>query len=384
MRISIIRYMKMIKMTCLLACGMMGMIFLSQSVKAEHIDIPGLNYESGMELKYAECFSVDYYSEDYQLVRIEGGRNYLLIPEGKKVPEGLDPSICVLEKPMDHIYLAAAAVMALFDSLDAVDAIRLSGTQESAWYIENAAAAMRNGEMLFAGKYSEPDYELMINEECKLAIESTMILHSPKVLEMLEAMGIPVFIDYSSYESHPLGRTEWIKLYGALLGKEEEAEAFFDEQAKVIDELKDFENTGKTVAYFYVSSDGAVVVRRPEDYIPKMIEIAGGKYIFDTLDGEASKRSTINMTMEEFYTAAENADYLVYNGAIDDTLTSVEDLLKKDELFGEFRAVKEGNVWHAGKYLYQATDIIANMITDFHIMLTDGDQSALTFMSKIE
>ena len=44
---------------------------------------------------------------------------------------------------------------------------------------------------------------------------------------MIEDLDIPVFVDYSSYESHPLGRTEWIKVYGAMLNKEKEAEAFF-------------------------------------------------------------------------------------------------------------------------------------------------------------
>ena len=90
---------------------------------------------------------------------------------------------------------------------------------------------------------------------------------------MIEDLGIPVFVDYSSYESHPLGRTEWIKLYGALLNKEEEADTFFDQQAHVIEELKGFENTEKTVAYFYVSTDGSIVVRKSDDYIPSMIEI---------------------------------------------------------------------------------------------------------------
>ena len=39
-----------------------------------------------------------------------------------------------------------------------------------------------------------------------MAIESTMILHTPKVQEMIEDLDIPVFIDRSSYETHPLGK----------------------------------------------------------------------------------------------------------------------------------------------------------------------------------
>ena len=65
-------------------------------------------------------------------------------------------------------------------------------------------------------------------------------------------LDIPVFIDRSSYESQPLGRTEWIKLYGAMLDKEEEAADFFASQASVVENLKDFQNTEKTVAFFYI------------------------------------------------------------------------------------------------------------------------------------
>ena len=78
--------------------------------------------------------------------------------------------------------------------------------------------------MLYAGKYSSPDYELLVSKKCSLAIENSMILHSPEVKEMLEDFDIPVIIEYSSYETHPLGRVEWIKFFGALTGMEEEAE----------------------------------------------------------------------------------------------------------------------------------------------------------------
>lgn len=80
--------------------------------------------------------------------------------------------------------------------------------------------------MQFAGKYSEPDYEMLVDEDCDVAIESTMILHTPKVQEMIENLGIPVFIDRSSYEMHPLGRTEWVKLYGAMMERKQRLRYF--------------------------------------------------------------------------------------------------------------------------------------------------------------
>ena len=372
---------------CLL---MMGIFSLSVSTKAADNDssapeIPGLTFQSEMQNEFAECFHIYYYNDDYTLIDVPDSGQFLLVPEGKSAPDGLDEDIVVLQKPLDNIYLAATSAMSLFSSLDALDDIKFSSLQASGWYVDAAKQAMENGDIVFAGKYSEPDYELLVNSGCNLAIESTMILHTPKVQEMIEQMGIPVFTDRSSYENHPLGRTEWIKVYAEMVDKRDEAKEFFDEQAKIISDLKDFKNTEKTVAFFYINTDGSVVVRKPSDYVPKMIEIAGGRYVPTQVDSEEeTKRSSVPMTMEEFYTQAIDADYLVYNGTIDDPINSVDDLLQKSELFADFKAVKEGNVWCAGKYLYQATDIVGNMITDIHLMLTGGDASQMTIMTKID
>ena len=363
---------------CLL---MMGIFSLSVSTKAADNDssapeIPGLTFQSEMQNEFAECFHIYYYNDDYTLIDVPDSGQFLLVPEGKSAPDGLDEDIVVLQKPLDNIYLAATSAMSLFSSLDALDDIKFSSLQASGWYVDAAKQAMENGDIVFAGKYSEPDYELLVNSGCNLA---------PKVQEMIEQMGIPVFTDRSSYENHPLGRTEWIKVYAEMVDKRDEAKEFFDEQAKIISDLKDFKNTEKTVAFFYINTDGSVVVRKPSDYVPKMIEIAGGRYVPTQVDSEEeTKRSSVPMTMEEFYTQAIDADYLVYNGTIDDPINSVDDLLQKSELFADFKAVKEGNVWCAGKYLYQATDIVGNMITDIHLMLTGGDASQMTFMTKID
>ena len=384
------RSIRTLWLSLLMVCFFVAGIFsISMNVKAANTDssapeIPGLTFESEMQNDFAECFHIYYYNDDYTLIDVPDSGQFLLVPEGKTAPDGLDSDIVVLQKPLDNIYLAATSAMSLFSSLDALDNIKFSSLQESGWYVEAAKQAMEDGSIVFAGKYSEPDYELLVNSGCNLAIESTMILHTPKVQEMIEDLGIPVFVDYSSYESHPLGRTEWIKLYGALLNKEEEADTFFDQQAHVIEELKGFENTEKTVAYFYVSTDGSIVVRKSDDYIPSMIEIAGGRYAFKDLKNPDSNAPSVKLTMEEFYATAVDADYLIYNGTIDGQINSISELEAKNELFSEFKAVKDGNVWYTGKNLYQATDTVGELIKDMHLMLTDGDASQMTFLEKME
>ena len=341
-------------------------------------------YESSMELEYAENFSVDYYQGGYKLLSTKDGTRILTVPEGKEVPAGLDEDIIVLKRPVNNIYLVSSSVMDIFSKLDALDTVRLSGQKKENWSIEEAREAMDAGDILYAGKYNQPDYELITSEGCSIAIENMMISHTPEVKEMLESFDIPVVIEYSSYESHPLGRVEWVKFFGALVDKEEEAEEIFNNQVEILNDVAAEENTGKTVAFFYITTNGLVQVRQSSDYIPKMIELAGGSYIFPNLADSDNKRSTMNMQVEEFYDGAKDADYIIYNSTIDGEIRTVDDLLDKCPVLSDFKAVKEGNVWCTTNDMYQQSMSIGYMIEDFHKMLTGQEEDQMTYLFKIK
>ena len=341
---------------------------------------PEIEYESRMNLEYAQEFAVDHYSGGYTLISISDGSRFLVVPENQEAPKNLDEDIVVLKQPMDHIYMVASAVMDMFRAIDAMDAIRLSGTDTDGWYIEEAKRAMEDGRILYAGKYSMPDYERILSEGCRLAIENMMITHTPEVQEQLEGFGIPVLIDRSSYESHPLGRMEWVKLYGALMDKEDEAEAAFKAQTETLADISHQENTGKTVAFFYLTANGSVNVRKSSDYVPKMIELAGGKYIFENLGDAESKASTMNMQIEEFYAGAKDADYLIYNSTVDGEMESLDELLAKSDLLKDFKAVKDGHVWCTTSNFYQESMSLGTFIMDVHSILAEGETADTAYM----
>ncbi len=350
---------------------------------APDADAGELVYERSLELQYAENFSVDYYEGGYAMLTELDGTKILSMPEGGKAPDGLGKDVIVLERPVRDVYLVASAVMDMFDALDAVGAISLSGQKQEGWYIESARQAMEDGKMEYAGKYSQPDYELIVSKGCSLAIENRMVTHSPEVVEMLEKFGIPVMIEYSSSESHPLGRVEWVKFFGALLGKDEEAKKAFQEQEEILRKAASGDRTGGTVAFFFLTSNGLAQVRQSSDYVPKMIGLAGGKYVFDDLGDPDSVRSTVNIQVEEFYDGARDADFLIYNSAIDGGVSSVGELLEKCPLLGDFRAVKEGNVFCTSNDMYQQPMSIGYLIGDIHQMLA-GEKEGLRFLHHLE
>lgn len=349
---------------------------------------PELTWESSLALSYAREFQAEFYEGGYTLLCISDGSRFLLVPEGATVPGQLDSDVTVLQQPVEQIYLVASAAMSSFVKLDALEQIRFSGTKQSSWYLPEAADAMASGDIIYAGKYSAPDYEKILAEGCGLCIQNTMILHTPEVKENLERFGIPVLIDRSSYEQEPLGRCEWIRLYGLLTGKTEEADRLFLQQEEMTKQVEtELAQAAAceekpSVAYFYISAAGGAVVRKGTDYVPRMIEMAGGTYVFENLgQGDSSASSSATLQMEVFCQSARDADYLIYNCDIDDEIRTMEQLLAKAPVLKDFKAVQEGHVYCTGKNFYQEANICGQMVQELHGMLQGRDD--MEFLKKL-
>ena len=140
---------------------------------------------------------MDYYEGGYKLLttRLNGDR-ILIVPKHQQAPEDAEalvsPSaegepgkLIVLQEPVKNLYLVASSVMDMFAQLDSMDAISMCGLKEEDWYIPAAKQAMKDGTLLYAGKYSQPDYELLLSQNCSMAIENSMIYHTPEVMEKL-------------------------------------------------------------------------------------------------------------------------------------------------------------------------------------------------------
>ncbi len=373
----------------LTGCGSPSSVSSGQTV-AEQQETKELVYESSMEHSYAENFSVDYYEGGYKVLTTMDGTKILTVPEDQEIPEEIEDDTIILREPVSNLYLVSSGVMDMFDKIDAIDTLSFSSQKADGWYIEGAKKAMEEGSLVYAGKYSKPDYELLVSGNCSLAIENTMIQHTPKVIEMLSDFDIPTLIEYSSYENEPLGRMEWVKFFGALTGREEEAERIFGEQEQIVEKIlqeNQADKTGKeqqTVAFFYITSNGLAQVRKSTDYLAKMIEMAGGSYIFDNLTEESSSRSTVSMQLEDFYDGAKDADYLIYNSTIDGGVKSIDELIDKFPLLADFRAVQNGHVWCTTNDMYQQSMSIGYMIRDIHSMLIGADESQMQYLFSLK
>ena len=355
--------------------------------KTEPANTESLVFSHHYQLDYAQQFTADCYEGGYTMVSIpDSGQKFLVVPQDAAEVDSLPADVTVLRQPVENIYLVSTSVMDLILHLDALDSITLSGTKAEGWYLPEAKQAMEAGRIAYAGKYSAPDYEQILAANCSLAIQNTMILHTPEVKEQLEHFGIPVLVERSSYESGPLERMEWIKLYGILLGKEEQAEQVFSAQEAAIAPLLEQEPTGKSCAFFSLSSNNLATVRKGSDYVAKMIEMAGGAYVFSDLTDNGNSLATMNLPLEDFYAGAKDTDVLIYNSAIEGTIASVSQLTEKFPLLSEFKAVQNGQVWCTSQSLFQQSMELADLILDMNKVFTEGTPAAdtLKFLTHVD
>jgi len=332
--------------------------------------------EGFMQMDYAEGFSVELFKGGYRMIAVgEPARQYLVVPEGMRVPEGLDEAVAVLQMPVDQVYVASTNVVSLMNAIDALDCVKLVATDTSGWYIDEVTAAMESGGIVYSGSYKEPDYEMMADKGIQLHIDTTMVDSVPEVNEKFTELGIPNLVEVSSLEKHPLARVEWVKMLGVLFGREEEAQEYFDSQKALMDQATAAESSGITVAMGYITSSGKYYARNGGDYLVQMIELAGGDYI--CADMEPEKSGNTSMTFEEWYAAFKDADYLFYWN-FGNKFYSIEEMTAYEPLLADFKAVKEGHVWVTSPDFTQATSAISSIVADMNKILFSENPDGVT------
>jgi iron complex transport system substrate-binding protein len=108
-----------------------------------------------------------------------------------------------------------------------------------------------------------------------------------------------------------------------------------------------------------------------------MIETAGGTYALDGItDEEDNALSTMNMQMEAFYDKAADADILIYNSTIGGGPGSISELTELSDSFGDFAAVKSGDVWCTDASTFQRTTGAADMIVEMNRIFAGADDDS--------
>ena len=289
----------------------------------------------------------------------------------------------VYNGPLTNMLVASTPVVSLMNASGCLENIKLVTSDRDSWYIDDVVKAFDDNKLTYVGDYKAPDYEYIVAAAPQLCIYSTMLTSAPETAEKFKELGITYILDQSNYEEHPLGRVEWAKCYAALCNQEEAAAQVYSSQAEYVNELSKAEKTGKSVAVFYITSSGKLYVRNAGDYVAKMVELAGGDYIFDDLNTD--KTGTQAMEIESFYDRAKDADYIIYIWSMGGKPSALSDLISYNSVLSDLKAVEDGNVWCTTPDFFQISDTIGRMINDINKMMTADDSvDELTYLIKLK
>ena len=156
--------------------------------------------------------------------------------------------------------------------------------------------------------------------------------------------GTPVLFCQNYLETHPLGRAEWIRAMGWLLGKPAQADAFFtmvkehyqELQASIKEQVKI-----KPTVFCNLPYSGTWDLPSGGSYMATLFEDAGSDYLWNNTKGSGKITSEI----ESVFKKAKEADYWINPGACKD----IRCITQTDQRLGLFRALKENGVYNATK-----------------------------------
>ncbi|MCQ2188766.1 MAG: ABC transporter substrate-binding protein [Paludibacteraceae bacterium] len=272
-------------------------------------------------------------------------QTYLLVDKTKELPSNL-PDGVVIRTPLEKSAVFTTVHCSAIEELGAVNSI--AGVTDLE-YVSNPTVAelTKNGKIADLGSGMSPDVEKIIT------VSPDAILLSPFKNSgghgELDKLGIPIFECADYMEHEPLGRAEWIRVYGMLYGKESIADSIFNNVALIYKRIEletgysSVDDTHvraslreKPSVLYGIDFNGAWYVPGGKSYMAKMFASAGANYIFKETTHVGSEAFTFETVFDKGYDA--DVWLFLYNESADKTY---KDLTR----FEKFKSVKNRNVF---------------------------------------
>lgn len=325
-----------IRLTC--ALGLLLAICFSCNNKKRSSGNSLAENRKEIPMSYARWFSLFRVPAGYLLeIRNEKGQKDLfLIQDPKKVPAADIPGIkATVPMGSNKIILTATTQIPHLTYLNAADRLIAFPNLD---LISSPAIRKRiaNDELIELGINPMPDIEKIIAAEP----DWVMVSGFGEVLNLadrLKAAKIPVLVNGAFLEAHPLGKAEWIKASGALLGKLDEADSIFS----YIED--NYLSAAKNTASIPIQNQPTVLsgtlykdvwyAPGKDSWVAKLIHDAGGNYVFHHLEGTGS----LSLNYEYVLESAREAD--IWIGAADyASLTQMDEQNSKYKNFHSYLA----------------------------------------------
>ena len=278
---------------------------------------------------------------DYTLVTVgdpwKGGvlHRYVLVPRDTDLPKDL-PEGTVVRTPVQRALVYSSVHTSLLDELGAIGAVR--GVVDSQYFIDSTIVqGVAMGKIADCGNSMNPTVEKVID------MQPDAILLSPyqdASYGQIAKLDIPIIecADYLEYD--PLGRAEWVKFYGELVGKRNEADSLYNAIVTAYNEVKQAAagaaNRPTVVTEMVIS--GVWNVPGGQSYMARILHDAGGNYLW----ADDENTGSLALDFNQVLAVAQDADYWFIKWT---NINSLKDLQGAFDLNKEMAAFKNKHVY---------------------------------------
>lgn len=329
-----------------------------------------------LHIEYSRLLHIERHA-DYTLATIADPwtkntilHQYALVPEKADEPADLPDGITTIRIPLKKMCVSTAVHVNLFRQLNALNHV---GSVCDAGYIMDSTVLrqIHDGKIRNAGSSMSPNTERITQ------LNTDAILMSPfkgTSYGVIEKTGIPIVECADYMETSALGRAEWIKFYGMLVGKEHEANTLFHKIKSNYLSLKRLADTVRQRPKLLVDMMNARTWYLPggNSIYGELFADAGADYSI----GDKTLSGTQSLSLEKVMTTALDADvWIIKYGRNDDFTYSA--LTKENSVYGKFRAFKTHKIYGCNTVKVPFYDeapfrpdlLIADMIKIFHPQL---------------
>lgn len=258
-------------------------------------------------LKYATLLSIEE-ADSFTYVTIADAwhsnhtlATYILVPSDHPIPHTLPKGI-IVRTPIKRAVITTSVHAALFAELDATK--NIVGLTDTTYIVSPTIKALLQKEVKSMGTSLQPDLELL------RASKTDAVFVSPFENAghgSLNRLNIPLIECADYMEKSPLGRAEWMRFYGLLIGKSEKADSLFAEIEKAYNSLKEKTKRQKTknpTVMCDLLTGGTWYQPGGHSTMGRIIADAGGNYLW----ANRKESGSLALSLETVFSKANQAD----------------------------------------------------------------------------
>jgi iron complex transport system substrate-binding protein len=315
-------------------------IICSYSCKKEVLKSVNLSH-SKSEIKYAKGFDIVNKNGVKKLIIKAAYQNSKSISEyeiRQIAVEKSDFKNNIIHVPIEKIVVTSTTHIPMVELLNEEEAI-LGFPHAKYVSSEKTRILIDAGKIIEIGKENALNTEILLDLNPELVVGYS-VSSADKSLTTVKKSGINVIYNGDWLEETPLGRAEWIKFFGVLFDKEEQAGRIFKEIEYNYVAAKSIAMKAKvkpTVLSGAIMSKDIWNLPAGESFVANYLKDANLEYLW----GDSEGKGSLSLSFESVFEKGKNADFWIAPGYF----SSKEQLLSSNQMYAEFNAFKNDKIY---------------------------------------